>query len=299
MAEIPPAPAAASQDITPRNAFEGKDAAASRAAHDAAYTAATGKTDNAGAVGDAKEDHGGLGSEFVKSLVFGGLDGVITTFSTIASVAGGSLGIETVLVLGFANLIADAIAMGAGDYISSLAEYWFLQAEESRAGDMVASKQEQAARSVTRALVKKGLRADDAAEIVAIVARNKTFYREFLLVECLEQEVPGDPLGPAKDGAVCFFSFLVFGSVPLWVYVGIYGAKYTNVGGSFGISAVACALSLFALGCVQGQITRQSLVRAGLFMTVNGMLAGAAAYLVSWGIEEAIGHNGGGEGSTC
>jgi len=286
---------------TPAAAFESKDHAASRAAHDSAFAAAAAKTGSGsgGAAGDAREDHSGAGSEFVKSLVFGGLDGGITTFSIIASVAGGSLGIEAVLVLGFANLIADAISMGAGDYISSLAEFLFLQGEESRAGDMVASKQEQAARSVTRALVKKGLRDEDAAEIVSLVATNPTFYREFLLVECLGQEVPGDPLGPAKDGAVCFLSFLVFGSVPLWVYVGIYGAKYTNVGGSFGISAVACALSLFALGCVQGQITRQSLVRAGLFMTVNGMLAGAAAYLVSWGIEEAIGHNGGGEGSTC
>jgi VIT1/CCC1 family predicted Fe2+/Mn2+ transporter len=279
---------------TPAAAFVAKDRSASRAAHDEAYAAAAAKTGSGsgGAAGDATEDHSGAGSEFVKSLVFGGLDGGITTFSIIASVAGGSLGIEAVLVLGFANLIADAISMGAGDYISSLAEYWFLQAEESRAGDMVASKQEQAARSVTRALVKKGLRSEDAAEIVSLVASNPDFYREFLLVECLEQEVPGDPLGPAKDGAVCFFSFLVFGSVPLWVYVAVYGAKYTNVGGTFGISAMATAFSLFALGCVQGHLTRQSRWRAGLFMSVNGMLAGAAAYLISWGIETAIGYEG-------
>ena len=279
---------------SPVQAFESKDHAASRAAHDAAFAAAAAKTGSGtgGASGDATEDHGGAGSEFVKSLVFGGLDGVITTFSTIASVAGGALGIETVLVLGFANLIADAIAMGAGDYISSLAEFRFLQSEESRAEDMIATKEEQAARDVSAALVKKGLQPGDAAEIVSIVSRNKPFYREFLLVESLEQEVPDDPLGPAKDGIVCFLSFLIFGSVPLWVYVGIYGAKYKNVGGSFGISAVACAASLFALGCVQGQITRQSKVRAGLFMTVNGMLAGAAAYLVSWGILEAIGSSG-------
>jgi DNA damage-binding protein 1 len=276
---------------SPVQAFESKDHAASRAAHDAAFAAAAAKTGSGsgGAAGDAREDHGGAGSDFVKSLVFGGLDGVITTFSTIASVAGGALGIETVLVLGFANLIADAIAMGAGDYISSLAEFRFLQSEESRAGELIATRQEVAARSVTAALVKKGLRAEDAAEIVSIVARNPPFYREFLLVESLEQEVPDDPLGPAKDGAVCFTSFLIFGSVPLWVYVIVYAAKYKNVGGAFGISAVACALSLFVLGCVQGQITRQSRVRAGLFMTVNGMLAGAAAYLVSWGIEAAIG----------
>lgn len=47
----------------------------------------------------ATEDHGGLASEYIKSIIFGGLDGVITTFSTIASVAGGGLPLTTVLVL--------------------------------------------------------------------------------------------------------------------------------------------------------------------------------------------------------
>jgi len=267
---------------TPAEAFALQDASASRAVHDA--HAAEKAADKA-----AAEDHGGFGSDFIKSLIFGGLDGVITTFSTIASVAGGALSIETVLVLGFANLIADAIAMGAGDYISSLAEFRFLEGEESRAGQLIETRQEQASRDVVDALVRKGLERGDAAEIVGIIAKNKTFYREFLLVESLEQEVPDDPLGPAKDGAVCFLSFLVFGSVPLWIYVIVYGAKYTNVGGTFGISALATALALFALGCVQGHLTRQSRWRAGLFMTINGMLAGAAAYLVSWGIEASIG----------
>ena len=280
--------------LAPPAAFEVKDRAASRAAHDEAYAAAAAKTGSGsgGAAGDANEDHGGAGSDFVKSLVFGGLDGAITTFSIVASVAGGSLGIEAVLTLGFANLIADAISMGAGDYISSLAEYWYMQAEEGRAGDLIATKKEEAARSVTRALVKKGLRSEDAAEIVSIVESNPTFYREFMLVECLEQELPGDPLGPAKDGAVCFISFLVFGAVPLWVYVIVFAAKYSDIGGTFGISAAATAVALFTLGCVQGQLTRQSRWRAGLFMSVNGMLAGGAAYLISWGIETAIGYHG-------
>jgi hypothetical protein len=48
----------------------------------------------------AEETHGGFGSENIKSIVFGGLDGIITTFSTIASSVGGNLSIETVITLG-------------------------------------------------------------------------------------------------------------------------------------------------------------------------------------------------------
>ena len=67
------------------------------------------------------ENHGGLGSDRIKSVVFGGLDGVITTFSIVSAVAGASLSIETALLMGFSNLIADGISMGLGDFLSSKA----------------------------------------------------------------------------------------------------------------------------------------------------------------------------------
>jgi len=242
--------------------------------------------------GSATEDHGGLASDYIKSIIFGGLDGVITTFSTIASVAGGALPLETVLVLGFANLIADGIAMGAGDFLSSKAEFDFLVTEKHRGRKLIENGKIQ---EVVDTLVEKGLERDDAAEIMAIVSKPNyiNFAEEFVLVEELEQEVPDDPLGPMKDGVVTFISFLIFGSIPLWVYVIIYGAKYDNVNGAFGISAAACALSLFALGWTQGTVTRQNRLKSGIYMMINGSLASAAAYLVGWGIMQAIGNGSG------
>jgi hypothetical protein len=56
----------------------------------------------------------------IKSVVFGGLDGIITTFSIVAAVAGASLSVEVVLLMGFANLIADGISMGLGDALSEV-----------------------------------------------------------------------------------------------------------------------------------------------------------------------------------
>ena len=42
----------------------------------------------------------------IKSIVFGGLDGIITTFSTIASVAGGGLTVESILTLGVGERVS-------------------------------------------------------------------------------------------------------------------------------------------------------------------------------------------------
>lgn len=68
------------------------------------------------------------------------------------------------------------------------------------------------------------------------------------MIEELGLEIPDDPWGPAKDGIVTLISFIVFGSVPLWVYVILFGAKYANEDGVFGIACAATVITLFALG---------------------------------------------------
>ena len=47
--------------------------------------------------------------------MFGGLDGIITTFAIVSAAVGAGLGNKTVIVMGLANLVADAISMGLGD----------------------------------------------------------------------------------------------------------------------------------------------------------------------------------------
>tara|TARA_Y100000310_G_scaffold39747_2_gene37274 strand:- start:2021 stop:2575 length:555 start_codon:yes stop_codon:yes gene_type:complete len=70
-----------------------------------------------------KEDkqHASIGNS-LKSTVYGGLDGIITTFAIVAGVAGASLEASIVLILGFANLIADGFSMAASDYLSTKSE---------------------------------------------------------------------------------------------------------------------------------------------------------------------------------
>ena len=69
-----------------------------------------------------EEGHGSSG-DIIKSLVFGGLDGIITTFAIVCAVQGSeNLGSKVVIMMGIANLVADAISMGLGDYLSEKAE---------------------------------------------------------------------------------------------------------------------------------------------------------------------------------
>lgn len=59
----------------------------------------------------------GIARHYIRDLVYGANDGVITTFAVVAGVTGGTLHPVTVLVLGVANLLADGLSMGVGNYL--------------------------------------------------------------------------------------------------------------------------------------------------------------------------------------
>jgi vacuolar iron transporter family protein len=59
------------------------------------------------------------GRKYLPDFVYGGIDGAITTFAIVAGVVGASLSYSIVLILGFANLLADGFSMAVSNYLST------------------------------------------------------------------------------------------------------------------------------------------------------------------------------------
>jgi VIT1/CCC1 family predicted Fe2+/Mn2+ transporter len=59
----------------------------------------------------------GAAQHYIRDLVYGANDGIITTFAVVAGVTGGTLTPRAVIVLGVANLLADGLSMGVGNYL--------------------------------------------------------------------------------------------------------------------------------------------------------------------------------------
>jgi VIT1/CCC1 family predicted Fe2+/Mn2+ transporter len=74
----------------------------------------------------------GSNNRHVGDFVFGGIDGVVTTFAVVAGVVGANLNPAVVLILGLANLLADGFAMGVGNYLSIRAEHEQAAQHDSR-----------------------------------------------------------------------------------------------------------------------------------------------------------------------
>jgi VIT1/CCC1 family predicted Fe2+/Mn2+ transporter len=59
---------------------------------------------------------------YTRDIVYGANDGVITTFAVVSGVAGGSLPQVAILVVGAANLAADGVSMGVGNFLAIRAD---------------------------------------------------------------------------------------------------------------------------------------------------------------------------------
>jgi vacuolar iron transporter family protein len=55
---------------------------------------------------------------YFPDLVYGANDGIITTFAVVSGVVGADLSERIILILGFANLVADGFSMGASNFLS-------------------------------------------------------------------------------------------------------------------------------------------------------------------------------------
>ena len=210
-----------------RDAYAAGDVSASAAAHAAKAgsqlsslaPASDGSAAPAGGAPAAnKEDHGGTGADYIKSVVFGGLDGIITTFAIIASVQGANQGLNVVLITGVAKLLGDGLAMGLGDAISEGAEITHIRGERDRERWELANFPEGEAAEMIEIYKKKGFSEAEARAVIRTML-SKPAYAEYFVDHMMAQElgqlVPDDDENPWFDGLVTFCSFMIFGIIPL------------------------------------------------------------------------------------
>lgn len=261
-----------------RDAHKAGDVEASKAAHAA----------KAGQLGQA-EVHGGSASEYLKSIVFGGLDGIITTFAIVSASAGGGVGLEFILMMGFANLIADGISMGFGDFLSSKAELDFAKLEYKREEWEVDNNPKGEIDEMVEIFEGKGMTKEDATTVMNVFSKHKKMWLDLMMVEELGLMPPDPDDSPAKAGCVTMLSFFAFGSIPLWFYVGFHAGGYTDKNVMFAVACASTGISIFLLGFFKAFFTHQNKLLSGLGMLMNGTFAAASAYLIGFAFEKGLG----------
>lgn len=241
-----------------REAFLKNDAETSRRAHES-----------------AGEHHLQEQGQYVKSVVYGGLDGLITTFAVVAGVEGASLSSGVVLILGFANLLADGLSMAIGDFLSTRSEQEYSKAERQREAWEVEHYPEGEKRELAEIYKAKGMTIEEANAIVDIMARHGKAWVDIMMIE--ELGILDSKENPLKSATATFLAFTVVGLVPLLLPLASLGWPSLKAG-SFGLSCLLTAVTLFTLGAMKSRLTLRTWWKSGLEMLLVGGVAAAAAY---------------------
>lgn len=224
-----------------------------------------------------KEIHDTGTGKYLKSWVYGGLDGIITTFAVVAGVVGASLESKIILILGFANLIADGISMAIGDYLSTKSEKEYYDLERSREEWEVENNPKGEEEEMLEIYQKKGLSKKDAISMISVLKKNKKFWVDTMMSD--ELGLSKEDGSPLRHGIVTFFSFLIFGLIPLSLFLigALFNTSFTK---PFLFASILTGIAMFSLGAVKTKITGKNWLRSGLEMLLIGGIAATAAYFV-------------------
>ena len=224
------------------------------------------------------DEHHHSEGRYLKSLVYGGLDGIITTFAVVAGVAGAALSSGILLILGLANLIADGISMAVGDYLSSKAQRDFYYSEKERELWEAKNYPKGEKEEMIEIYTKRGLSKSDAQKLVNIISKKKNLFVDEMMVEELRM-INDVKSSPVKNAIVTFISFFVFGLIPVSIY--LFDLIYPgSVKQPFLYTIILTVLALFALGVAKFKFIKKHWLRSAIETLVIGGLAAGAAYLV-------------------
>ncbi len=206
----------------------------------------------------------------LKDFVYGGIDGAVTTFAIVAGVVGANLESGTILILGFANILADGFSMAASNYLGTKTEVeerkLISQFEEKQIDDDPQGEREE----IRQIFIAKGLDGETLEAVVNQITSNRGEWLKIMIAEeyGLGQAEPV----PWKAAAMTFLSFVAFGLIPLIPYI-------IGIEGSFETSAIATGIAFFSIGLVKSKWTKISPIKSGLETFAIGAIAAALAYL--------------------
>ncbi len=219
-------------------------------------------------------------STYLKEIVYGGTDGIVTTFAVVAGFVGSqssnsvSLPIITVLLFGFANLLADGVSMSLGNFLSSRSEVDVYKNRKRKERREIQQNPQEEIEETRKILEEKGFTSQDAMTLTAIYQKNENYWLDFMMNHELEIPNPENQSNILMATATGL-SFVCFGLIPLIPYV-----LFRENGSVFLFSCIATAFALTALGLLRWKISRQGFVRSLGETLILGGCAAVIAYVV-------------------
>ncbi len=222
--------------------------------------------------------------KYLGEFVYGGIDGCVTTFAVVAGSVGAGLESAVIIILGFANLLADGFAMSVGAYLSSKSnkdnyekhkqiEYWEIE--------NLPEDEKEEIRDIYRA---KGFSGDLLEKVVEVITSDKDRWVNDMMKE--ELEMIDEDKSPIYIGGVTYFSFILIGVIPLIVYViDFIDPLEQNL---FVTASILTAIGFLIIGLLKAYVNQTQFWKGMLETLFLGGIAAVVAYFVGDLLEKLV-----------
>ena len=211
----------------------------------------------------------------VREIVFGLNDGSISTLALLAGVTGVSLAKGQILIVGISGMIAGAISMAIGSYISSKSEIEHHQSEIKREKREIEEVPDIEREEIRQLYQKK---ADFTEKELNLIVNRITSNKEYWLDSMMKEE-----LGlfeerfenPLKLGLIMLTASIAGGFIPILPFF-----IFSHLQTSFITASIMTFLSLFIIGIWKTTFTEKNWLLSGMEMIFVGVLAAVIPYII-------------------
>lgn len=223
--------------------------------------------------------HRSVGGNAIRAAVLGGNDGLVSNFSLIMGIAGATAGQEGVLLAGLAGMLAGALSMALGEWISVKSSQELYENQMQLEMEELETNPEGEMKELALIYMAKGIPEDQAHQMAADLLKDKGQAHEMLVRE--ELGINAEELkGSAVEAAIYSFILFAIGAV-----VPVIPFMFSSGIQAILISVSASAVGLFLIGAAITLFTGKNVWFSGF----RQVLFGLAAAAVTFGIGKLIG----------
>jgi VIT1/CCC1 family predicted Fe2+/Mn2+ transporter len=219
-------------------------------------------------------EHVGPSRQYMRDIILGVNDGLVSIFLLVAGVVGGGLVARDVLLAGIAASAAGAISMAAGEYIATKSQEEVFDSEMELEIEHMKYHREHELEEFREMFGDMGLPPEDVERVVAALDQDDdAFLKTMMALEFgVVEEERRSPYTAATLSGLLFLA----GSMPS--LLPFFFVDSTGLG--LFIAAIGSGLSLFAVGVLKTAVTRKSWVWAG----TENVLIGTVGAIISYGV---------------
>ncbi len=218
--------------------------------------------------------HRTVGGNALRAAVMGGNDGLVSNFSLVMGVAGATIGQKEVLLTGIAGLLAGALSMALGEWISVKSSQELSENQMQLELEELETNPEGEEKELALIYLSKGIPEAQAKQMASDIIKDKGLAHSILVKE--ELGINADDLkGSPMEAAVTSFVLFAFGAIiPVIPFFAFSG--YTAIG----LSALFSTIGLFLIGSAITLFTGKSVWHSGFRQVLFGLIAAAITFTI-------------------